>query len=438
LKVTPDMVTVMPGQEVELDEISTHRCLCLELRYFCGSYIDYNIMAYDTSGSHLWNSTYSNTEIKNLQGVNCCVHCRDICSNPSSTEPALRTLHVDLDSLDDNVLALMITSQIFSGVRPSAVSIAMRECHNGGAKDLRGDHQPHNCKGKLLLAQDISAPLKEGGTTVYACLYRDPNDPQSFLFRNTLDLSLDSESRVASQIQQATGVIFRKMFQETALQSTMDASRIGYVRLCQVYQAAKAASRSKKAGGKGEPVDVKVLLSGIKKRADTPEVEELSLTGNYVQDLEVVRACKKKFTGKAVDANNSLALVLKAAGCCPESKCPPAGIVRVANNSHMPAEELTKARKSCCKVFPYATIDARGHVFDAFRELPDLEKTVSVPGQVESCVTILRNILAQLSSGSDATSGAELIVRYIDTFLPRPDKSVAKDDTKEEDNMDLS
>jgi hypothetical protein len=170
LKVPPGVVTMKAGEEVELDEISTHRNLVLELRYFCGSYLDYNVMAYDASGTHLWNSTYSNPEIKNKEGQKCCVHCRDICGNPSPTEPALRTLHVDLDSIDENVLSLMITSQIFSGVRPTAVSIAMREAHNGGCKNLEGNHQPLECKGKLLLAQDISEPLKQGGTTVYDCL----------------------------------------------------------------------------------------------------------------------------------------------------------------------------------------------------------------------------------------------------------------------------
>jgi hypothetical protein len=413
LKVTKDCVTMTPGQEVELDEISTHRMLCLELRYFCGSYIDYNVMAYDASGSHLWNSTYSNPEVKNKAGEKCCVHCRDICSNPSPTEPAVRTLHIDLDALDENILALMITSQIFSGVRPEAVSVALRECHNGGCKVLHGNHNTFDFSGRLLLAADISEPLKAGGTTVYACLYRDPSDPQSFLFRNTLDLSLDSESRVACQIEKATGAIFRQMFRESALASTMDASRVGYVRLCQFYQAAKAASKPTKFGGKGTPVDVRVFLSGIKKRAKDPEVVELTLTGEYVKDLEAVRACKRQFCGKAVDANISLSLVLKAAGG------KPAGIVRVANNSHMPTAELASLRESSGCVIPYATIDARGHIFDAFRELPEIEKTVSVPGQVESCVTILRNILVQMSSTSEPVPGAELIVRYIDSFLPR-------------------
>jgi len=326
-------------------------------------------------------------------------------------------LHIDLDSIDENVLSLMITSQIFSGVRPTAVSIAIREAHNGGCKNLVGNHEPLECKGKLLLAQDISEPLKAGGTTVYACLYRDPVDPQSFIFRNTLDLSLDSESRVASQISQATGSIFRQMFRDAALASTMDANRIGYVRLCQLYQAASAASRPKRSGGKGEPVDVRVFLSGVKKRATEPEAVELTLTGEYVKDLETVQTCKRQFSGKAVDPNISLGLVLKAAGCEAGGKVP-AGLVRVSNNSHVPTEELKSVRERAGQAFPYATIDARGHIFDAFRELPDLEQAVFVPGQVESCVNILRNVLAQLGSGA-SVPGAELIVRYVDTFLPR-------------------
>jgi hypothetical protein len=376
-------------------------------------------MAYDASGKHLWNSTYSNAEIRNKDNKPCCVHCRDICGNPSPTEPALRTLHVDLDNLDENVLSLLITSQMFSGVKPTGVSIAVRECRNGGcmSSEVFGNHQPHDCKGRLLLAQDISEPLKEGGTTVYACLYRDPNDPQSFLFRNTLDLSLGSESRVAAQIEQATGVIFRQMFQESALASTMDANRIGYVRLCQLYQAAAAAARPKKAGGKGESVDVRIFLTGVKKRAEKPEVEELKLTGEYVKDLEAVRLAKKKFSGKAVDANAAMELVLGAAGCAPGGKAP-AAVVRVANNSHVPADRLATARKEAGQVFPYATIDARGHIFDAFRSLPELEQAVFVPGQVESCVTVLRNVLAQFQSGT-AVPGAELFVRYVDSFLPR-------------------
>merc|ERR1711971_417593 len=101
-------------------------------------------------------------------------------------------------------------------------------------------------------------------------------------FRNTLDLSLDS---------------FRQMFREPALASSMDAARVGYVRLCQFYQAAKAASKPEKFGGKGKPVEVRVFLSGIKKRKPDPEVVELTLTGEYVKDLETVREAKRKFSG---------------------------------------------------------------------------------------------------------------------------------------------
>mmetsp|Transcript_56622 Transcript_56622/g.98632 ORF Transcript_56622/g.98632 Transcript_56622/m.98632 type:complete len:872 (-) Transcript_56622:10-2625(-) len=415
LEVDDSVVQVSPGTEVELDEITTHRNLNLELRYFCSSYLDYNIMAYDASGRHVWNSTYSEPVTKNEEGKVCLVHCRDIAGNPDPKTPALRTLHIDLDSLDEKVFAMMITSQLWSGMRPAAVSVALREEHNGSAATRQPGHEPNDNKGKVLLAQDISEPLKKGGTVVYACLYRDTSDPECWLFRNILDLSLASESRMARQITQATGFIFKKMFQESSLLSTMDANRLGYVRLCQLYQAVKAAEQK----GKDRPakeVDVHVILSGIRKRAVDPEVVSLPLTGQYVSDLQKVQSLKRQFTGKAVDPNASLKMVLAAAGCRSEDGGrAPAAVIRVANNSCVPSEELQSARTRAGKPFPYATCDVRGHIFDAFQTLEEIEKSVFVPGQIESCVTILRNLLA---NESDAAS-VELLVRYVDTFLPR-------------------
>lgn len=426
-----EVIVTRPGQECELDEITTWRDLNLELRYFCSSYIDYNVMAYDGTGSHLWNSTFSNTEIKGKDGNPCVVHCRDICSNPSPTEPALRTLHLDLDNIPDEVLAMMITSQTYTYSRPEGVSIALRECHNGGARSLRGNHQPHDCNGKVLLAADIGEPMKKGGTTVYACIYRDVNEPSSWLFRNTLDLSLASESHIAAQISDASGFIFRQMFQDKALLSTLDANRLGYVRVCQLYQALTAPLRGKRDEGKSEPRKARVLLTGVPRRKSAPEVVEVELTGQYVADLEAVQKAKKYFSAKAVDADTSLHLVLKALKC-DSGAAAPCGLIRVANNSLVPEEELKGARKRSGKAFPYATVDVRGHIFDSFRDLPELEQAVYVPGQVESCVTILRNVLAQLQEasgeGSSAAAGAELLVRYVDSFLPReeaPDEDMA-------------
>jgi len=427
LQCEPCTITTQPGQEVELDEITTHRRVNLELRYFCSSYVDYNLQAYDASGNSLWNATYSNAQIKNASDTNCVVHCRDIGSNPDAKTPALRTLHLDLDALNPDVFALMVTSQNYCGQQIRSCSIALRECHNGGAASLLGNHTPHDCKGKVILAQDIGEPLKRGGTTVYACLHRDVNDPDSWSFRNILDLSLDSESRVAAQITQVAGSVFRKLFQDSALASTLDANRLGYVRLCQLYQAAlaepAARGRSKgaedgaeaAAGGAGA-ADVHVVLSGVRKRQAEPSVMKVKLTGRYVRDLDAVREAKKQFAGKAVDANTSMSLVMEAAGCGPDSGKAPRAVFRVANNSHLPGEALEAARKRAGQPFLYASIDARGHIFDALSTLPDLERAVFLPGQVESCVAMLRNILSQPAG---AVGAAEMIVRYVDSFLPR-------------------
>merc|ERR1712125_134291 len=112
----------------------------------------------------------------------------------------------------------------------------------------------------------------------------------------------------------------------------------------------------------------------------------------------------------------SLRLVLDHVGC-KGAQTSVAGLIRVANNSVTPCEALAEARKNAGRTFPFATIDARGHVLDAFRDLPQLERAVFVPGQVESCVAILRNLLAQEAPEGSASS--ELLVRYVDTFLPR-------------------
>merc|ERR1719262_194919 len=297
IEYNPNIKTVRTGEECELDEISTHKKLNLELRYFCTSYLDYNIQGYNAAGEHLFNSTYSNVEIKNKKQENCLVHCRDVAGNPSPTEPALRQLHIDFDGVNEDVFAMMITSQLYSGCKPTAVSVSLTENHTGGAKSLSGNHAPIDDKGPMLLAQDISEPLKKGGTCVYACIYRDTADPEAWIWRNTMDLSLDAESRVASQIEAVTGKIFKQMFQDQALLSSIDSNRLNYVRICQLHQAATAKPHGKGKGkGKGadkdqaiEPAPVKVLISGVPKRQREPETREIDLTGNYTTDLEVVR-----------------------------------------------------------------------------------------------------------------------------------------------------
>eukprot|EP00746_Dinoflagellata_sp_MGD_P166149 gnl/MRDRNA2_/MRDRNA2_95857_c0_seq1.p1 gnl/MRDRNA2_/MRDRNA2_95857_c0~~gnl/MRDRNA2_/MRDRNA2_95857_c0_seq1.p1 ORF type:complete len:591 (-),score=141.61 gnl/MRDRNA2_/MRDRNA2_95857_c0_seq1:66-1838(-) len=411
------------GEECELDEISTHKRLNLELRYFCTSYLDYNIQAYNAAGEHLFNSTYSNVEIKNSKGENCVVHCRDVAGNPSPTVPALRQLHIDFDGLDEQVFALMITSQLYSGCKPTAVSVSLTENHTGGAKSLAGNHEPIDDKGKMILAQDISEPLKKGGTCVYACIYRDTADPDSWIFRNTLDLSLDAESRVASQIEAVTGKIFKQMFQSQALLSSIDSNRLNYVRICQLHQAATAKPKGK---GKGQNKDqtsesmkecapVKVCISGVRKRQRDPEVQDIELTGNYTADLEVVRKAKKLFSAKSVAVDEGMKLVLKHAGC--EGSTVPSAMVRVSNNSLVPQSALEEARARCpTKPFQYGNLDAQGHIFQVFEELPELKNTLFLPAQVESCVTLLRNILFQADLGG---SSRDVFLRYVDEFLKR-------------------
>jgi len=411
-----------PGQELELDELSTHQNLCLELRYLSKGPLDYNVLAYSIGGRHLWSATaQSKPVIENKAGTKCVVHCRDIGASPSKTKPALRQVHLDIDALDEQVFALMLTSQSPSETRPTAASLVLRECHSGGATSLAGGHEPIDYGGsKMVLCQDISEPLRLGGTVVYACVFRNPRDRETWLFRNTMELTLTSESRNAAQIQRATGEVFRQLLSQRALSSTMDLNAGSYARLCQLYSAASGTS----AGcGRG----VRVLLSGIRKRMRKAEVVELTLTGEHLKDLEIVKAAKEAFSSKVADTDESLRLVLAAVAA---ETTAPALVVRVAGNSLLPAAALRAAREAANCTFPYANIDGRGHLYDVFEELPELERVTFLPAAPESCVTILQNILAQQQqqrqrskdAGNDAAT-LEPLVRYIDSFLPHGEET---------------
>jgi len=116
-----------------------------------------------------------------------------------------------------------------------------------------------------------------------------------------------------------------------------------------------------------------------------------------------------------VDADEGLKLVLRHVGC--EGSDPPSAVVRVSNNSLVPQRTLEESRAKCTKrPFPYGNLDAQGHIFNVFEELPELVNTLFLPAQVESCVTLLRNILFQ---GDSDGSSREVFLRYVDEFLKR-------------------
>eukprot|EP01006_Ploeotia_vitrea_P051696 TRINITY_DN67589_c4_g1_i2.p1 TRINITY_DN67589_c4_g1~~TRINITY_DN67589_c4_g1_i2.p1 ORF type:complete len:922 (-),score=126.39 TRINITY_DN67589_c4_g1_i2:89-2854(-) len=390
-KGTP-VIDVTPGMEVTLNEITTHQRLNLELNYFAASYIDYNLMAYDKDGKSLWNSTFSNMTVKNKNGENVAIHCRDICGNPSSTKPATRTLHLDMSALEDNVFAMLVTAQNYSGTKPKSAAVTLRECHcsDDEFKGLHGGHNPdsHDCKAKILLGCDLTAQLntgERGGTAIYGVLYRSGQD---WLFRNILDQSLEGESRMAHEIEKTVGSMFKKLFAEGALASTVDPNRVGFLRLCQLYQALKKNDK------------LKIVMSGIPREKDADTLIEVPLTGNYMEDVELCRSLKKKFTDKAVPPGETLQKIRDTVGS------PLGCVVRVANNAHYPADTVEALRKEN-KDMQYACIDMKGHIFEVFHSLPLVPGTVFLPGANESCLAILRNALI---GGGD-------IVSHVDSFF---------------------
>merc|ERR1711862_141336 len=125
--------------------------------------------------------------------------------------------------------------------------------------------------------------------------------------------------------------------------------------------------------------DVRVVLSGIPKRQKYPHVVSLQLTGEYLQDVELARTGKETFSGKTANVDAAFSLVLDTVGCGKDSGKAPAAVFRVANNTHTPAETLKHTRGCSSQMFPYSTIDCRGHLFDTFEGLPDLEQVVCIP-----------------------------------------------------------
>merc|ERR1711862_56130 len=200
-----------------------------------------------------------------------------------------------------------------------------------------------------------------------------------------------------------------------------DPNWLGFVRLCQLYQAAIAEKNGDSREGQPKR-DVRVVLTGVKKKASEPTAEVLKLSGNYVNDLSLVASVRQQFSSKAVDPEVGFPLALGSIGCG-NVGATPAGILRVGNNAFTPPGELAALRKRANRTIPFAAVDTRGHIFKAHKELPKLPNAVVLPGQVESCATLIRNILAGFASsesaGSSAVCGDELLVRHVDMFLKR-------------------
>merc|ERR1740138_485735 len=101
-------------------------------------------------------------------------------------------------------------------------------------------------------------------------------------------------------------------------------------------------------------------------------------------------------------------------------------MVRVGNNSLVATTELPAAREKAGRKFSYVSIDARGHIFDAWDKIPEIEKAFILPGQMESCVALLANLVQKSKSCEGADSG-ELLLRYVAGFLPKVKEINAED-----------
>eukprot|EP01012_Entosiphon_sulcatum_P032108 TRINITY_DN40863_c0_g1_i1.p1 TRINITY_DN40863_c0_g1~~TRINITY_DN40863_c0_g1_i1.p1 ORF type:complete len:921 (+),score=127.33 TRINITY_DN40863_c0_g1_i1:97-2763(+) len=375
-----EVLNIGPGMQVTFSSITSHNKLCLELRYMCSTFIDYNLHAYNKEGKLLWQSTWcdcwAGAEKRNEAGQLLACHCRDICANPSPDEPALRTLHVDLDAMQDEVFSLIISSQNYSGVCPDSVSVAVRECHHPDFNDLKGGHQPenHDCNGKVLIACSLTTVLRRGGTAAYGCLYRD-FDMNDWMFRNILDHSLEGESSVGSEISKVLQKIFTSVFNQSALASMVNPSRSACIRLCQLYQATKT-----------NPVS-KIVVVGIPRGTNEPKAVIAPLTGNFFSDLTTLIEMRKGMLDRAVDPDTVFRLAQHAAGATSGV----GAFIRVGNNAFFPKNAFEEARKHNPSM-KYACLDMAGHLFRVLDELPP--GNVYLPGASEAVLGVLSSSLS--------------------------------------------
>jgi len=293
-------------------------------------------------------------------------------------------------------MAMLITSQNSSAPTFITASLTLHELANGNHVSPFGTHTPDQSLGEVFLTNDTCDPWKEG------LVYCDSHDLDAWSFRNTMNLSVDSESRMASQVDVVTGSSTKRMLHESMPALTMDANRRGYVRPCKPNRAFAGRCRNGHEEGAGQGrclvlargpgVDFRIILSEMRKLKAEPETLVAKLTAQYIGDLHNVEPLEKHLIGKAVDADVVFRNVLELSVCGGAGVArAPSTLIRAANHSHCPIAELATVGTWAGKPFPGAAADVVAHIIDAFNS------TAFMPGHLRSCVPILRNILAKHS-----------------------------------------
>lgn len=399
-----DVPAVPAGGQVPLEQILGSPLLNIELLYAARTFIDYNLHAYSREGKLLWSSTWCDTcpgrEKRNAKGV-FAVHCRDICSGTHEA-PALRTLHVDLSNMDEEVFAICISSQCYCGTPPQAASVCIREipeAQRARFNQLVGGHQPQeDFRGEPKLGASLTAALKAGangvgGTCTYGMIYRDVRKGAGkWLFRNLMDMCLQSGTFVAVQINNVMKQIFTESVNAEAVLTCKDPDLPAYVRICQLAKAFE------KGGG-----HARICATGISWATRKAAVKDFKLSGNILQDIASLMTVRQDFQDCHLPAGTAMLALAKA------SQERPDVLVRLGNVPCFPEQA---AKDIGGESLQLVGLDLKGSI--ASREdLLGASKSVSwLPGLTEGTVRMVSAALRRTSEDDPC------LTAYVRKFLP--------------------
>merc|ERR1719362_1759765 len=181
---------------------------------------------------------------------------------------------------DKKVFALMLSSQNFEGQAPSKASISLREC-DYSFDDLKAGYEPETLwktqkRGSTLLMSNVSEIMQSHGTCIHGMMYKSSSS--GWIYRNSVDESLQAESKMAYQATRVCGQIFKSVFGELSLKSTFDPEKTAAMRMCQLRHAFRKHS------------NLQIVLTGVPyaSRDKQPVAEEIALSGRIIEDFTTI------------------------------------------------------------------------------------------------------------------------------------------------------
>jgi len=286
----------------------------------------------------------------------------------------------------------MLSSQNFEGQAPSRASISLREC-DYSFDDLKAGYEPNTLwktqkQGAALLMSDVSEVMQSHGTCIHGMMYKSSSS--GWIYRNSVDESLQAESKMAHQATRVCSQIFKSVFGELSLKSTFDPEKTAAMRICQLRHAFRKHS------------NLLTVITGVPyiARDKQPVAKETSLSGSIIEDFTTIYETGRMMSARFADPS---ALMMNAR--------PGDLVIRVASNAAVP-------------IVPpgvqYAQIDVRGEAVKHLEQIP--ARSIVLPGGAEACIKLLRNCLLKEGVG---------LLDHVASFLPPNKPARGRDEPRQ-------